>query len=75
MFDYKKYRTKRNWFQVLFGYCPWCCRYFRYGVRTRRRNTAYYDEENNYITACAECRDEDWAYFKERWDEYNSMRL
>ena len=37
--------------------------------------TQYEHDESNYLTACAECQDEDDAYWEERWAEYNAMRL
>lgn len=68
----KKYCIKRKWWQVLLGYCPWCCRYFRYKVKTIRRNCQYVDERNNWMTACEECRDNDYEYFADLWNTYYS---
>lgn len=68
----KKYALKRKWWQILLGYCPWCCRYFRYNIRTVRRNTQYCDPRNNWITACKECRENDYEYFAELWNDYYS---
>ena len=60
----------RSWFQRLFGYCPHCEQWFRSGVKRRRQNTAYVDEESNYITTCIDCYDEIQALWAEMWDEY-----
>lgn len=65
----------RKWYQKLFGYCPKCGRWFRFDIERRRQNTAYVEEEANFVTCCAECFEEIeelWAYM---WKEYNAMRL
>lgn len=36
----------------------------------RRQDTAYADEELNYVTLCAEHHAENDEYWAERWDEY-----
>lgn len=71
----KKYAIRRTFWKRVLGYCPTCDRYFRYPVTTYRRNTAYCEERDNWLTACEECHEEDFAYFKELWDVYNSSRL
>lgn len=71
----RKYAKKVKWWQKILGYCPRCNRYFRYTVKTQRRNTQYGEESSNWITACEECRDDDFEYFQELWDYYNSSRL
>ncbi len=68
----KRYQTHRNIFKKLFGYCPCCERYFRYFVKTSRRNTQYCDEASNWLTACKECHKEDDAYFNDLWQSYYS---
>lgn len=73
--DKKKYATKRPLFEILLGYCPWCERYFRYGVKTVRRNTAYVSDAANWITACKECREDDYEYYAELWNDYYSGLL
>lgn len=70
--DKKKYATKRTLWQILFGYCPWCERYFRYNIKTVRRNTSYIDDATNWITACKDCREEDYVYYAELWNDYYS---
>ncbi len=57
----------RNWFQKLFGFCPGCGRWFRFGVKRRRQNTAYADVESNYVTVCPECFDEIQELWAELW--------
>lgn len=71
----KKYRTRIPWWKRLFGYCPWCNRYFRHKVKTERRNTQYEEESSNWITACEECRYNDFEYFSELWEYYWNSRL
>jgi cytochrome c553 len=67
-----KYKTCRTVFQMLFGYCPCCERYFRWHVKTQRRNTAYCDETQNWLTACKACHKEDEEYFADLWEQYYS---
>jgi hypothetical protein len=66
----KKYRQQRSIFRIVFGYCPCCERYFRWRVKTRRRNTAYAKEADNWLTSCKACKEEDYAYFADLWDQY-----
>lgn len=54
--------------------CP-CCGEIKEDVKRRRRNTAYVNDENNFLTACRECQDRDDEYYAERWEEYYSGRL
>lgn len=64
-----------NFLRTLFGWCPQCGRWLCLGVKRRRQNTAYEDEESNFITTCRECFDEVQALWDERWHEYWSSRL
>lgn len=66
----KKYKKHRTLSKKILGYCPWCERYFRYRVKTEIRNTAYCEEASNWITACKECREEDYAYYADLWEQY-----
>lgn len=68
----RKYRKRRNFFKILFGYCPWCGQWFRWSVSTKRRHTQYCDEAANWLTACRECQEEDDAYYDELWKDYYS---
>lgn len=68
----KRYAEYRNIFKIIFGYCPCCESYFRYGIKTQRRNTAYVEEAKNWLTACRVCHEEDEAYFADLWDQYYS---
>ena len=68
----KKYEQPRSLFDKLFGYCPCCERHFRYSVKTKRRNTAYAEESDNWLTACKECHSKDEAYFADLWEQYYS---
>lgn len=65
-----KYAVKLPWYKKILGYCPWCKRYFRYEVKTERRNSAYVDEASNWITACKSCRELDEEYFASLWEDY-----
>jgi hypothetical protein len=40
------------------------------GLQERRLNTSYYDDERNWLYSCKLCFDEQWAYYKERWEDY-----
>lgn len=44
-------------------------------VERRHQNTAYVDEESNWLTSCKECFDEAEEYWAERWAEYYGSRL
>ena len=68
----KRYKTYRNIFQKLLGFCPCCERYFKYLVKTERRHTQYCEEASNWLTACKECHEEDDAYFDDLWNQYYS---
>jgi hypothetical protein len=57
-------------FGFIFGYCQYCNHYFKYPKR-RRMNTAYVDEESNYIISCLDCFDKIEDYWTERWEELN----
>ena len=49
----------------------WCkyCNKFCY-VKRRRQNTAYADEESNWITCCKHQYEEIQEYLAERWADY-----
>lgn len=49
--------------------CPHCRRTVR-GIKRRRRNTRYVDDERNFVTTCLRCFHEEEAYWAERWAEY-----
>lgn len=55
--------------------CP-CCkrRRLRRDVRRRRRNTSYCKslDDNNYLTSCGDCYDEDCEYWADMWADYYS---
>jgi hypothetical protein len=66
----KKYSTPRSLIKKTFGYCPCCEKYFRLGVKTKRRNTSYVEESENWLTACKECHSKDEAYFADLLEQY-----
>jgi hypothetical protein len=38
----------------------------------QRQNTAYVDDEYNWVTLCPECMKENREYWDERWADYYS---
>ena len=66
---------KRNWFQKLFRFCPYCGRWFCHDIKRRRQNTQYHEEESNYVTCCAECFGQIEEIWAEMWEWYYSTRL
>ena len=44
----------------------------RLGKR-RRQNTAYNDEESNWVHLCDQCFEQNEKYWGEMWSEYYSM--
>lgn len=46
-----------------------CCGRLQH-VKRRRTNTAYADDEENWLTSCLECFEEREEYWKERWGDY-----
>jgi hypothetical protein len=53
----------------ILGHCNCCGRYFMYPER-RRLNTAYVNEESNWLTSCQECYDEACDHYAELWNDY-----
>ena len=51
------------------------CGEFSWKVKRRRQNTAYVDDEMNYVTVCPQCFEEIEEIWKERWAEYYSECL
>ena len=49
--------------------CP-MCGIEKYDIHYRRMNTAYIEDDSNYITVCKDCFDEVEGIWKERWQEY-----
>jgi hypothetical protein len=54
--------------------CP-CCGINKPYVLRRRQNTAYEDEESNYVECCEDCFEQIESYWEERWQEYYSQVL
>jgi len=46
------------------------CGRWSWSIRRRRLNTAYVDEERNYMYSCRECYEEAYEYYAERWADY-----
>lgn len=53
----------------LLGYCPICGRWFQFSTKKRKQNTAYVEDEKNYIVCCKSCFEDVEAYWDERWKE------
>lgn len=60
-------------FNKLFGYCHCCKRYFKYPIR-RELNTAYEEDEMNWIYTCKECYKEAITHYEEMWLDYYMSR-
>ena len=54
--------------------CP-CCEKEADEIERRRMNTAYVDDDSNWMISCLPCFDEMEEYWQERWDDYNRGRL
>lgn len=66
----KKSRKKRGSMKT----CP-CCERDMPDVERRHRNTAYVEEELNWLESCNECFQADWEHFADMWREYYGSRL
>ena len=44
-------------------------------IQRRRLNTAYVNEESNWLTSCLDCFKETWDYYQELWDDFYSSRI
>jgi hypothetical protein len=44
-------------------------------IQRRRLNTAYYEDELNYMTSCEEVYKEAIEYYRELWSDYYSRIL
>lgn len=40
------------------------------GAERQRRNTAYINDEYNFVTLCPDCMEIEREYWEERWEEY-----
>lgn len=49
--------------------CP-CCEQEKPDIRKRRKNTAYVNEESNWLVSCDECFQDTVAYYAELWADY-----
>ena len=43
--------------------------------KRRRRNTAYNEDENNFVFQCGSCFEIEEAHWADMWSDYNSGRL
>ena len=56
----------RNLFQKLFGYCPYCEKWFCI-VKTSRQASAYLDDSQNWFTGCKSCEKINDEYWESMW--------
>lgn len=49
--------------------CP-CCEQLMPDVRKRRKNTAYVNDESNWLICCGACFQDMLEYYAELWDTY-----
>lgn len=53
------------------SHCPQCKQPAR-NIGRRRMNTAYQNDNSNFIICCRQCFDEAEEYWAERWADYYS---
>ena len=41
-----------------------------FGAKRQHQNTAYCDEDSNYLTLCKDCQQEADNYYDELWTDY-----
>lgn len=51
------------------GHCPICER-DNLCIMSRRLNTAYHDEQDNWLRSCEDCYNERVEHYKDLWSEY-----
>ena len=68
----KKYKIKRTLVQTLFGYCPKCRKWLRFGVSCRRLPLCYASPtpEERYRTSCKECYDTEHDFWVAQWKAF-----
>ena len=54
--------------------CP-MCELLMPDVERRRQNTAYVDDEMNYVRVCLECFLEIQEHWKDAWEDYYGGRF
>ncbi len=52
--------------------CP-CCHAHCLGVKRRRLNTAYPNDESNFLESCGPCHQDAVEHYAELWDEYYNV--
>ena len=59
------------------GWCDYCNKIhpFRIGIKKRKLNTAYVDDEQNWMISCLPAFLETVGYYKEKWEEYYASRF
>lgn len=69
---------KRTLIQKILGYCDCPChkRYWFIYPKTIRMNTAYANEQQNWITCCEEFYEDEIApMWEEAWEDYYNSRF
>lgn len=60
----------------LFGYCPYCNRWFQFGVKSRKIVTPYSKQKIRYHVSCKSCFNDLEYDSQKTWEEvYKSMKL
>ena len=58
--------------KTLFTRCDRCQ---DFGAEKYRQNTSYVDDEQNFITLCPFCKEENDEYWNDMWEEYRQGRF
>lgn len=59
-------RAPWRWLSWLFNRCQRCG---VFGAETYRQRTRYQNDEENIVTLCPRCREENDEYWNDRWSE------
>lgn len=73
MEDGKLYVGKMKPYHI--SYCDCACKGYSLNVERRRLNTAYVDDELNYITCCIFCYITAYKQYEELWKDYYASIL
>ena len=73
----KRYKVKRTLVRTLFGYCPKCKNWFRFGVNCRRLPLCYFAQtpEERYRTSCMKCYNEESDFWTAQWKAFWTVMI